>query len=432
MQFFTKINKLKSIIKVKQPLLLHPMMNLQPIKANNFRYDLPKERIAQYPLAQRDLSKLLVRHNGALSTAVFRDLPGLLPENALLLFNDTRVIRARVLFRKETGAEIELFFLNPLQPSGDHAIAFSSGSPAKWECIIGNARKWKGGDLKLRFQCEEFDTTLNASLIEKGDESSMVELTWEPAHLTLAAIFEAIGHTPLPPYINRHDEPEDTRRYQTVYAQHNGSVAAPTAGLHFTPEMLETLASKGIPQANITLHVGAGTFKPVSSSDISEHVMHREEMIVSLELLQKLADHKGPVIPVGTTSVRSIESLYWYGLRVMNDDETLSGHFSVHQWEPYGYDQERLPAASIVFDHLLKKMNLQQMSTLRGDTSLIIMPGYRFAVTNGLITNFHQPGSTLLLLVAALIGNDWKKVYQYALDNDFRFLSYGDACFFMG
>lgn len=405
---------------------------IQPnlISLNNYRYHLPKERIALYPLSGRDDSKLLVMQNGSITSAVFRDLPGLLPENALLLFNNTKVIRARVLFRKPTGAVVEIFFLNPLQPSHDHEIAFGSGSPAEWECIIGNAKKWKDGNLTLRFQCEGNDATLTAGMIRKGDESCQVAISWEPAHLTMASVFEAIGHVPLPPYIHREDEPDDAERYQTVYARHDGSVAAPTAGLHFTPAILDALSARGIILQKITLHVGAGTFKPVSTDTITSHVMHREEIIATRKLFEILSQHNGPVIPVGTTSVRSIESLYWYGLRVMLQKEPLAGHFSVQQWEPYGYNPDHLPPACEVFAHLADQMKSHNRETLQGDTSLIIVPGYRFAITHSLITNFHQPGSTLLLLVSALIGDDWKKAYQYALDNNFRFLSYGDACLF--
>jgi S-adenosylmethionine:tRNA ribosyltransferase-isomerase len=407
------------------------MISPELISAETYQYDLPRERIAQYPLAQRDMSKLLVLKNNTLSSMVFRDLPDQLPEDSLLLFNNTRVIRARVLFTKSTGASIEVFFLNPVSPSPEHEIAFSSGSPAVWECIIGNARKWKNGTLTIRFICEGHQTELHARLLRKGDETSEVALTWEPSHLAMAAVFEAIGHIPLPPYINRHDEPGDAERYQTVYARHNGSVAAPTAGLHFSPAILGALSEKGIPQEKITLHVGAGTFRPVSTPTIADHVMHREEIIVRQDLLQKLALHDGPVIPVGTTSVRSIESIYWYGLRVMLNKEPLKARFSVQQWEPYDYNHKSLPPAAVVFAFLAEQMKSARRETLHGDTSLIIVPGYRFAITKGLITNFHQPGSTLLLLVAALIGENWKRAYQYALDNDYRFLSYGDACLFL-
>jgi S-adenosylmethionine:tRNA ribosyltransferase-isomerase len=424
--FFTKLINFSK----KHPLFLRRMKRIQEIKADNYRYDLPKERIAQYPPAQRDLSKLLVMRNGKISEEVFWNLPELLPENALLLFNNTRVVRARVLFAKPTGAQIEVFFLNPLLPSHDHEIAFGSGSPVVWECIIGHAKKWKDGDLTLSFPCEGYNTTLLARLLSRSTESAQVELSWEPAHLPLSAVFEAVGHVPLPPYIQRGDEPEDAERYQTVYARLDGSVAAPTAGLHFTEEMLERLKAKGIRREKITLHVGAGTFKPVTTS-LAEHVMHREEIIALRQLPEALSHHQGPVIPVGTTSVRSVESLYWFGVRLMRSHEAIPEHFSVQQWEPYGYDIEELPPAQEVFGYLAAEMAAQNIEMLHGDTSLIIVPGYRFALTNGLITNFHQPGSTLLLLVSALIGDHWKKAYQYALDHDFRFLSYGDACLFM-
>lgn len=400
------------------------------INLEDYRYVLPKERIALYPLENRDLSKLLVMNRGDIKTAIFNQLSEYLPPNTLLLFNNTRVIRARMLFRKETGAGIELFFLNPVAPSADHEIAFGSKSPVVWECIIGNARKWKGGELILRFLCEGHKTTLKANLTNRGTDSSLVSLEWTPGHLFMAAIFEAAGHIPLPPYIARDDEPEDVKRYQTVYAKHDGSVAAPTAGLHFTPEMLSALKAQGIPQETITLHVGAGTFKPVSSSVITDHVMHREDFITNRDLIHALLSHDGPIFPVGTTSVRSLESLYWYGMRLINEHLPLEDHFSIEQWEPYRYKTEDLLPAKKVFEHLLLLMDDQRRNNIHGSTSLIIMPGYKFAMTNGLITNFHQPGSTLLLLVAALIDDDWKKAYRYAMDHAFRFLSYGDACLF--
>lgn len=396
-----------------------------------FRYELPKDRIALYPLAERDLSKLLVMESDAIISSEFRNLSAHLPSGAMLLFNDTKVIRARMVFHKVTGAAIEVFFLNPLEPSTDHEIAFSQGSPAVWECVIGNARKWKEGELLLHFMCNGASVTLCAELLSKGRDSARVRLSWDPSDIPLADIFEAVGHIPLPPYIDRADEPLDAERYQTVYALHDGSVAAPTAGLHFTTSVLSDLASRGIRQEKITLHVGAGTFRPVSADSVADHVMHREEIVIHRQLLEALVHHPGVVIPVGTTSVRSIESVYWYGLRAILKQEPLAAHFSVAQWEPYGYSVSELLPYRELFSWLLRAMDEQGFTTLRGDTSLMIVPGYPFAVTAGLVTNFHQPGSTLLMLVAALVGERWKEAYRFALDNDFRFLSYGDACLFL-
>lgn len=415
----------------KQPVSLPCMQTIPDINPLEYRYDLPADRIAQYPNAERDTSKLLVMQGDEVTEKIFRELPASLPAGTMLLFNDTRVIRARMLFRKPTGALIEIFFLNPLEPSRDHAIAFGATSGVRWECVIGNAKKWKEGELKLEFLHGGEVVTLSATLIRKGDESSEVQLTWTPGHWPLAAIFEAVGHIPLPPYILRNDEPEDAERYQTVYAHHDGSVAAPTAGLHFTPEVIRELSLSGIRHESITLHVGAGTFRPVSATSIAHHVMHREEIVVTTRLLEALANHQGPVIPVGTTSVRSVESLYWYGLRLLLKGESVSAHFSVNQWEPYSYQPEQLCSAKEVFLNMIEQMQRANLTVLQGDTSLIIVPGYRFAVTNGLITNFHQPGSTLLMLVSALIGERWKVAYDYALNNGFRFLSYGDACLFI-
>ncbi len=408
------------------------MKNLIPsIDPSAFRYDLPKERIAQYPLAERDLSKLLIMNHRGITSDTFRTLPSHLPDGAMLLFNNTKVIRARMVFRKVTGAAIEVFFLNPLEPSRDHEVVFGLGSPAVWECVIGNARKWKNGELVLQFPCGGVEVTLRAEMLAKGRESSEVGLIWEPQQIPLADIFEAVGHIPLPPYLDRSDEPLDVDRYQTVYAHYDGSVAAPTAGLHFTPAVLSDLAARGIRQEKITLHVGAGTFRPVSASSVADHVMHREEIVVQRELLEALVEHPGMVIPVGTTSVRTVESVYWYGLRAMQEQGLIAPHFSVDQWEPYDYPDSSLPPYREVFAYLLKGMAEQGVSSLRGATRLMIVPGYRFAVTGGLITNFHQPGSTLLMLVAALVGERWKEAYRFALDNDFRFLSYGDACLFL-
>jgi S-adenosylmethionine:tRNA ribosyltransferase-isomerase len=291
--------------------------------------------------------------------------------------------------------------------------------------------KWKEGELELLFPYNGDEVTLRADLVAKGRDSSQVRLTWDRPEIPLADIFESVGHIPLPPYIDRYDEPSDAERYQTVYARHDGSVAAPTAGLHFTPAMLSELTAQGIRQEKITLHVGAGTFRPVSAATITDHVMHREEIVIHRELLCSLVQHPGAVIPVGTTSVRSIESVYWYGLRAMRKQEPLAEHFSVEQWEPYDYSVSEQLSYREVYSWLLRGMKERGITTLRGDTRLIIVPGYRFAVTNGLITNFHQPGSTLLMLVAALVGDRWKDAYRYALENDFRFLSYGDACLFL-
>lgn len=401
------------------------------INIDEYRYDLPKDRIALYPHNYRDGSKLLVVKENSIYDSFFNEIPRHLPQNSLLIFNITKVIRARILFKKETGAVIELLLLNPVEPSENIEITFGSASPAIWNCLIGNAKKWKSGDLSLQFDCEGIKTELTASLIKKGSEVSQVKFSWEPDQIPLASIFEAIGHIPLPPYISREDEPVDAVRYQTVYAKNDGSVAAPTAGLHFTDEILKELSEKGIDQSNITLHIGAGTFKPVIHKKIIEHVMHSEEIVADTILMQKIIEHDGIVIPVGTTSVRSVESLYWHGLRSILTNEPLTEDFSVDQWEPYNYKRSDLLPAKEVFSYLLKKMRSKGIERLKGETKLIIVPGYEFAVTNGLITNFHQSKSTLLLLVAALIGDTWGKAYRHALENNYRFLSYGDACLFL-
>ncbi|MCD6596196.1 MAG: S-adenosylmethionine:tRNA ribosyltransferase-isomerase [Bacteroidales bacterium] len=390
------------------------------IKISEYNYSLPEGRIAKYPLKDRDLSKLLIYNKGTLSTSSFKYLPKFLPAQSLIVYNDTKVIHARLQFKKITGAFIEIFCLEPFLPT-DYERSLESQSGVQWKCMIGNQKKWKSGDLQHRFHLNGVPITLNAKRLASPEGSNVILFTWDPGHISFAEILEVTGTIPIPPYLNRKAEKSDSKRYQTVYADKKGSVAAPTAGLHFTPDILNDLTSKGFLQEKITLHVGAGTFKPVSSETLEEHNMHTEHFSISREFLSGLIRIKGPILAVGTTSVRSLESLYWLGLKAGKNG--FKPH--VDQWEPYKKIAKIKVKDSL--DNLLEFMNSENINNLEASTQILIIPGYKFRIVKGLITNFHQPKSTLLLLIAAFIGNDWKKMYEYALNHDFRFLSYGDS-----
>ena len=392
--------------------LCRPMISL-----NDFEYDLPDNRIAMRPADERDGSRLLVFRKGEIRHQSFRDLPEQLPQGSLLIFNDTRVIPARLEFFNENGARIEIFLLNPSE--GDHAASLSSGSPARWICMTGNRKRWKP-DTALELQTENLRLSVTAS--GEGEE---ITLNWSPSELPLAFVLEQAGKMPLPPYIKRAADEADKDRYQTVFAQNNGAVAAPTASLHFTPQVLGDLDQKGIDSARVTLHVGAGTFLPVKTENILEHRMHAEQTRVSRSVIEKILNHDGPVIPVGTTSLRTLESLFWIGHMVQQQAVDLRDATDISQ--DYPYLERKHPDYREVLKTLLEEMLNQGVTHLTGATSLFIRPGYRFGITRGLITNFHQPKSTLLMLIASLIGDDWKKVYQEALMGNYRFLSYGDS-----
>lgn len=388
----------------------------------DFRYELPEEKIAQYPVEKRETSKLLLYNKGKISQDIFRNIPAYIPEGSLLVFNNTRVIRARLLFRKETGAEIEIFCLEPLYPA-DYEKSFGSTGPVEWKCIIGNLKKWKSRTIETSFREDGKEYTLTAEKISSEGEAWRIRFTWDRKNMTFSEIIDAAGHIPLPPYVKRMDEAEDSTRYQTVYSRIKGSVAAPTAGLHFTDEVLSSINNKGINIAELTLHIGAGTFKPVKSDDISGHEMHCEHFFIDRELLLKINSFRGNVIAVGTTSVRTLESLYWLGARLRVNPETTD--MNIGQWSPYHVDGRITLEVSI--QALLRRMDSSGSEILHGSTNIMIVPGYKFRIVNGMVTNFHQPGSTLLLLIAAYTGNNWKEIYNYALSNDFRFLSFGDS-----
>ncbi len=397
----------------------------------DFTYELPADRISQFPLAERDRSKLLLYKDHIISEDTFRNLADFLPEKGLLVVNDTRVIHARLLFRKPTGARVEVFCLSPVEPVREIQTAFSQPSGVTWQCLVGNAKRWKQGPLSASTENLGREITFYAQRTGEATNPGQVKFRWDPAHLTFAEVLEAFGKIPLPPYIQREPVPLDSIRYQTLFARTDGSVAAPTAGLHFTDPVLEQLRQKQIRRAEVTLHIGAGTFTPIVTSQIGDHVMHTETVRISANLIRTLvAGDYSRLIAVGTTTVRTLESLYWYGVKLIQS-RRKDIPFVIGQWDPYlQADPSRQVPAEIALQAVLEVMDNHGMTDLEGQTSLMIIPGYRFRLTDILITNLHQPRSTLLLLVAAFIGSDWKKAYQYALDHEFRFLSYGDSCLF--
>jgi S-adenosylmethionine:tRNA ribosyltransferase-isomerase len=399
------------------------------IKIEEYNYPLPDERIAKFPLKQRHLSKLLYLNQNTISEKSFNQIPDLLPGNSLLIYNETKVIQARLLFKKPTGASIEIFCLEPVEPTNDFQLAFQQKPPVVWKCLVGNAKRWKSGELESKVTVNGKPVLLKATKVEQLSDSFLISFSWEPANILFSDILEASGMIPLPPYLHREPVDSDKERYQTVYARLDGSVAAPTAGLHFTDKILSSLAEKGMVTEKVTLHVGAGTFKPVSSETISEHEMHAEKVIVKKETLQNLLNHTGkPVIPVGTTSMRTIESLFWMALKIHLGKTTS---FEVNQWDPYELETPKGFNIKTALSLLIDTLNQNNLEQLKGETRLMIAPGYKFKLATGLITNFHQPKSTLLLLVSALIGEKWKEAYDFALNNNFRFLSYGDSCLFL-
>lgn len=407
-------------------------MNPKDISISRFTYDLPPERIAHYPLAERDASKLLIYRDGQIRQDTYHNISLHLPEHALLIFNNTKVVEARILFRKPTGAQIELFCLEPPPEYPGIAAAMMQKGKVRWKCLIGGASKWKPGQVlskTIRASGSEPGATieLEARYIEKLEGAFLVELSWTPVSLTFAELLHQAGLIPLPPYIRRAAEESDNERYQTIYARHDGSVAAPTAGLHFTETIFENLAAKNIQRDFVTLHVGAGTFMPVKSPTMEQHTMHVEFITVTRgTILKLLGSLGGAIIPVGTTSLRTIESLYWLGLKTILNPAIRPEDLEVRQWDAYQGTQEISPGESL--QSLLNWMEQQGLEQLMSKTQLLITPGYDWKIAGALVTNFHQPESTLLLLVAALIGPDWRKVYDYAMEHQFRFLSYGDGC----
>ncbi|MDR2475239.1 MAG: S-adenosylmethionine:tRNA ribosyltransferase-isomerase [Bacteroidales bacterium] len=398
------------------------MRQIFDIAIDNFVYNLPEDRIAKFPLKKRDNSKLLVYKNGNLSETLFNRIADYIPANSLLFFNNTRVIQARLFFYKKTGARIELFCLEPAEPA-EYELAFRQTEHCVWSCMVGNLKKWKGDELTHEFCVDGRAVLLRARLTAESGDCCLVEFSWDNAAMTFAEILELAGELPIPPYLNRQTEPSDLDTYQTVYSKINGSVAAPTAGLHFTDDIFSKLKAKGIACEELTLHVGAGTFRPVKTPTIGNHEMHAEFFSIKKESLQKLLNHTGKVIAVGTTCVRTLESLRFIG-------QLLNQHSDIHsvkvpQWMPY--ETSSTMSAPEAWQVILNFLEQNQLSQLTASTQIMIVPGYTFNAIHGIITNFHQPKSTLLLLVSAFLQGNWRKVYDYALSRDFRFLSYGDS-----
>ena len=394
------------------------------IHISEYNYPLPDERIAKFPLPTRDQSKLLIYRRGEVSEDVFTSLPEYLPQGSLMIFNNTKVIQARLHFRKETGALIEVFCLEPIQPN-DYVLNFQQTVHAAWLCMIGNLKKWKDGQLKREMTVKGFPITLTATRGECKGTSHWVDFAWDNPEVTFADILEVFGELPIPPYLNRDTEESDKETYQTVYSKIKGSVAAPTAGLHFTPRVLDALQEKGIDLEELTLHVGAGTFKPVKSEEIEGHEMHTEYISVNRSTIKKLIDHDGCAIAVGTTSVRTLESLYHIGVTLAENPYATEEELRVKQWQPYEkYDQ--IPPV-VALQKILGYLDRNGLETLHTSTQIIIAPGYNYKIVKAMVTNFHQPQSTLLLLVSAFVKGNWRTIYDYAMAHDFRFLSYGDS-----
>lgn len=400
------------------------MIKTEEIRIEEFDYPLPDERIAKFPLAKRDTSKLLVYNQGDIQTHTFGDLTQFIPSGSLMVFNNTKVIQARLFFQKTTGAKIEIFCLEPIAPH-DYLLSFQQTQTCTWLCMIGNLKKWKEGQLTQTIETLHGSTVLAAEKIATRGNTHEVCFSWDNPSVTFADILDAIGELPIPPYLNRRTEESDKQTYQTVYSKIEGSVAAPTAGLHFTPEVLEKLQAKQVDLGEITLHVGAGTFQPVKSDKIADHEMHTEFISVTRSFIEKLITHTGKVIAVGTTSVRTLESLYYIGLILETNPDATSEELKVTQWMPYQQTTEI--SAEKALNNILSYLDRHESDVLMSETQIMIAPGFTFRIVKGIVTNFHQPKSTLLLLVSAFLNGNWKAVYDYALDNDYRFLSYGDS-----
>ena len=398
------------------------------IKIADYNYPLADERIAKFPLTERDHSKLLIYDKGEVKEDIFTSLPTYLPKGALMVFNNTKVIQARLRFMKETGAQIEVFLLEPANPI-DYAVSFATKGKCTWQCMIGNLKRWKEGLLQKEINVGGETVTLAVNKLRPMGTSHEVEFTWTGDY-TFAEILEAVGELPIPPYLNRETQESDKRTYQTVYSKIKGSVAAPTAGLHFTENVLNELDKVGIDREELTLHVGAGTFKPVKSEEIADHEMHSEYIVVKRQTIEKLIKHDGWAIAVGTTSVRTLESLYYIGKKIIRNPDASEEELHVCQWEPYEEDASNISTLESL-KAILDYLDRHNLPALHTTTQIIIAPGYEYHIVKMMLTNFHQPQSTLLLLVSAFVKGDWRTIYDYALSHDFRFLSYGDSSLLM-
>ena len=416
-------------------------MDTKHIRISDYNYDLPDTRIAKYPLAQRDHSKLLLYKHGKLSEEIFYNLSDHVPADSLMVFNNTRVIQARIHFRKDTGALIEVFLMEPAVPA-DYEQMFQTNGRCSWLCMVGNLKKWKIGDLHRTFDIKGHQVTLTATMDRKyashqvGGTNYWVDFTWDDPLINLADILETVGELPIPPYLNRETQESDKTTYQTVYSKIKGSVAAPTAGLHFTENVLKTIDDNKIVRDEVTLHVGAGTFKPVKSEEIEGHNMHTEYIVVQRHTFENLLKHKCEAIAVGTTSVRTLESLYYIGVKLALMPDSSEEALHINQWEPYDLPHNedglvlfngKVITPQDAIQNIINYLDKDHLDTLHSSTQIMIAPGYTYKIVKALITNFHQPQSTLLLLVSAFLKGDWRKVYDYALSHDFRFLSYGDS-----
>jgi S-adenosylmethionine:tRNA ribosyltransferase-isomerase len=401
-------------------------MNPKHINIKDFSYELPDERIAKFPLKKRDESKLLIYKDGTIRDAVFGTIPEEIPSDSLIVFNNTRVIHARLLFKRITGAQVEVFCIEPADHL-DYQLTFASKHECRWKCMVGNAKRWKEGEvLEKEITTPQGTVQLNVKRDGKSGELFTIHFTWN-GQLSFAELLHHAGILPLPPYLNRDTEASDEERYQTIYAKVQGSVAAPTAGLHFTDTVFDKLAAKNIKREEVTLHVGAGTFKPVKSETLAEHEMHEETIFVNLGTLKNIRDclkENRKLVAVGTTSTRTLESLYWHGVKLIQ--QQTSETISISQWTPYELDAGGISAEQSM-DAIIQNLESNQLNELQGSTQIIIAPGYMFRMVDILVTNFHQPENTLILLIAAFVGQDWKNIYGHALHNDYRFLSYGDS-----
>jgi S-adenosylmethionine:tRNA ribosyltransferase-isomerase len=403
-------------------------MNTRTIHLDNYNYSLAEQKIAKYPLPQRDESKLLIYRNNNIQDDIFKNISSYLDKNALLVFNNTKVIHARIPFEKKTGAKIEIFCLEPCSPA-NYTDALNTYKECKWKCFIGNAKKWKDKTLSKKIVVNGKTATLTAEKTEKDGQAYVIKFRWEQA-IPFFEILSENGDIPIPPYLKRKSEELDKKRYQTIYSDIEGSVAAPTAGLHFTEDVFKHLINKNINKEEITLHVGAGTFSPVKTDEITEHVMHTERYFVKEENLKNIKQFTGKIVAVGTTTLRCLESLYWTGVKIMQQPDRTPTPITLGQWE-YNELPQDIPVLKALenIQHYMKKNNI---NILEASTSMMIIPGYRFRIPAALITNFHQPKSTLLMLIAAFVGDEWKKIYAHAIANNYRFLSYGDSNLLFG
>ncbi|NLV19307.1 MAG: S-adenosylmethionine:tRNA ribosyltransferase-isomerase [Bacteroidetes bacterium] len=398
------------------------------IDINEYEYNLPEDRIAQYPAEKRDHSMLLVHKNGKIRSDKFTNIYKYLPPDTMLVFNNTRVIRARILFRKKTGSSIEIFCLEPILPA-TYDQSLGSHTAVEWKCLVGNLKKWKTGTLSTSFFFNNKEFKLNAEKIRPSGQAMIIRFSWEPEETSFGRVIESVGHIPLPPYVKRDDDEHDYLRYQTVFSAIDGSVAAPTAGLHFTKDLLDKIVSKGILCTELTLHTGAGTFRPVKTNDLSLHEMHCEHYIITRKLIELLLENRNKVIACGTTSVRTLESIYWLGIKLLSDPGSSGLPLFTDQWEPYGNNSDITVEESL--KTVLRLFHEKNCQEINASTKLMIIPGYEFRMITGMITNFHLPKSTLLLLLSAWTGPEWKKIYKFALENNYRFLSYGDGSLLM-